>query len=272
MLTTKELSKLYDTLYNDLVSLASVAGVTENDLQKYFVPDGDATSENILIHLCSSLQNSGMMHNSIKFNDKNAPNYSIIETIMCGFDTKAAASKYNSKEDIYAEILKNGISDKGTGEKKETNWQKYCRGLYEGLDFLNHTFLDYKNGESAIKQLALKTELTDNELKLINTISSRIHGLGFSLTCDWLKESGCLWLAKPDVHINSVIMHLKGVNKIKNDEVLQVMFSWAETVKNSGADPSATAYKLDKIIWLLCTGEFYLDGKRIGRDAICNKI
>ena len=74
MLTTKELSKLYDTLYNDLVSLASVAGVTENDLQKYFVPDGDATSENILIHLCSSLQNSGMMHNSIKFNDKNAPN------------------------------------------------------------------------------------------------------------------------------------------------------------------------------------------------------
>ena len=182
MLTTKELSKLYDTLYNDLVSLASVAGVTENDLQKY------------------------------------------------------------------------------------------CRGLYEGLDFLNHTFLDYKNGESAIKQLALKTELTDNELKLINTISSRIHGLGFSLTCDWLKESGCLWLAKPDVHINSVIMHLKGVNKIKNDEVLQVMFSWAEAVKNSGADPSATAYKLDKIIWLLCTGEFYLDGKRIGRDAICNKI
>lgn len=34
MLTTKELSKLYDTLYNDLVSLAAVAGVTENDLQK----------------------------------------------------------------------------------------------------------------------------------------------------------------------------------------------------------------------------------------------
>jgi hypothetical protein len=50
------------------------------------------------------------------------------------------------------------------------------------------------------------------------------------------------------------------------------MFSWAVVVKNSGTDLSATAYKLDKIIWLLCTGEFYLDGKRIGREAIYRKI
>ena len=49
-------------------------------------------------------------------------------------------------------------------------------------------------------------------------------------------------------------------------------FSWTEEMKSSGTDPNATAYKLDKIIWLLCTGEFYLDGKRIGRAAIYRKI
>jgi hypothetical protein len=50
------------------------------------------------------------------------------------------------------------------------------------------------------------------------------------------------------------------------------MFSWAEEVKSSGTDPNAAAYKLGKIIWQLCTGEFYLDGKRIGREAIYRKI
>lgn len=274
MFSTKELTKLYTTLYSDLVSLASVAGVTEGELQKYFIPNGGTTSENILFHLCSSLQNSGMMRNSIKFNDTTtAPAYrKAIENVMCGFDAKAAAARYNNNwEDIY-QAINERISDRGSGEKKETNWQKYCRGLYDGLVFLNNQFFDYQNGERAIEQFKLKTELTDNELKLINIISNRIHGLGFSLTCDWLKECGCLWLAKPDVHINSVIMRLEGVNKIKNDEVLRVMFSWAEDVKNSGVDSSATAYKLDKIIWLLCTGEFYLDNKRIGRDAIYNKM
>lgn len=67
-------------------------------------------------------------------------------------------------------------------------------------------------------------------------------------------------------------MHLKEADKIKDKGVLREMFSWAETVKNSGIDSSATAYKLDKIIWLLCTGEFYLDGKRTGREAIYHKI
>lgn len=67
-------------------------------------------------------------------------------------------------------------------------------------------------------------------------------------------------------------MHQNGVDKIKDKDVLLEMFSLAEVVKNSGTDLSATAYKLDKIIWLLCTGEFYLDGKRIGREAIYRKI
>ena len=50
------------------------------------------------------------------------------------------------------------------------------------------------------------------------------------------------------------------------------MFSWAETVKSSGEDIGATAYKIDKIIWLLCTGEFYLDDRRVGREAIYRRI
>jgi len=262
------LNKLYKTLYVDLVSLASVAGVDEAELQKYFVPEGNTTSESILLRLCSSLQNSGMMHNSIKFNDRNNPaNRAIIESVMCGYNTKAAAAKYDDWQSIYNAMVAAGIVDNGIGEKKETNWEKYCRGLYDGIHFLTD-----ESGEQIIRNLAAVSVLTDKEIREIKTISTKIHGLGFALTCDWLKECGCVWLAKPDVHINGVIKHLKNVDKITDDEVLKEMFSWAELVRTNNTDTDATAYKLDKIIWLLCTGEFYLDDGHIGRDAIFKKV
>lgn len=73
-------------------------------------------------------------------------------------------------------------------------------------------------------------------------------------------------------HDNGVVKYLKADEKLKDEDVLKLMFSWAETVKSSGEDIGATAYKIDKIIWLLCTDEFYLDDRRVGREAIYRKI
>lgn len=269
MMSEADKVKLYETLYKDLVSLASVAGVTEDDLQKYFAPKNDPAKNN-LYRLCVSLQNSGVMRNSIKFNDKGYEEN--IKTVLCGFDAGTAANKYAKWEDIYNAIIDTGISDNGSREKRETNWGKYCRGLYGGLNFLIN-----KNGENEINKLVTTTELTDENIGKVRKISEEIHGLGFALTCDWLKECGCAWLAKPDVHIKEVVKHLTGKNTVKDKDVLQEMFLWTDAVnnskdKNGSVDPNLTAYKLDKIIWLLCTGEFYLDNKRIGREAIYHKI
>lgn len=260
--------ELYKVLYQNLVNYASVAGIDEVSLQKYFIPEGDTSSKSILFRLCSSLQNSSMVRNSIKFNDKNHPhNRKVIEKIMYDFDTKEAVAHYPDWESIYDAIRSEGIVDNGIGKKRETNWQKYCKGLFDGLQYLAK-----ENGEFKIKQLTAVDLLTKNEISSIRAISRRIHGLGFALTCDWLKECGCVWLAKPDVHINGVIMHMKNATTLKDEDVLNYMFTWAENVKISGIDTYVTTYKLDKIIWLLCTGEFYLDDKRTGREAIYREI
>jgi hypothetical protein len=144
------------------------------------------------------------------------------------------------------------------------------------ISVLTHKIEEAVNIDGAfffrIKDLVSVSALTDRELKDIYSISNQIHGLGFALTCDWLKECGCTWLAKPDVHINGVVKYLKADEKLKDEDVLKLMFSWAETVKLSGEDKDATAYKIDKIIWLLCTGEFYLDDRRVGREAMYRKI
>lgn len=259
--------ELYKALYRNLVSYASVAGVDESALQKYFIPEGNTGSESILFRLCSSLQNSGMMRNSIKFNDKDTTYRDTVKKVLFDFDAKKSAATYSDWESIYNAMLAGGITDNGIKDKKESNWEKYCRGLYDGL-----CFLTAGNGEKIIKDLVAVLELTYKELKELYAISNQIHGLGLPLTCDWLKECGCTWLAKPDVHINGVVKHLQNNEKFKDEDVLKLMFSWAETVKSSGEDKDATAYKIDKIVWLLCTGEFYLDDRRVGREAIYRRI
>ena len=259
--------KLYKALYRNLVDYASVAGVDESALQKYFIPEGNTSSFSILFRLCSSLQNSGMMRNSIKFNDKGCKHRITIRKVLFDFDTKKSAATYSDWESIYNAMLASDITDNGIKDKKESNWEKYCRGLYDGLQFLTTG-----NGDRIIKDLASVSELTDKELNDIYAISNQIHGLGFALTCDRLKECGCTWLAKPDVHINGVVKYLKADEKLKYEDVLKVMFSWAESASSSGDDKHVTAYKIDKIIWLLCTGEFYLDDRRTGREAIYRRI
>lgn len=251
---------LYQTMLRDLNSLASIAGIKEEDLQKYFSPD---TSQSFLYHLCSSLQNSGMMANTILFG---SANNSIIKEVMCNYDSALAFKKYKSWQDIYNAFLSEGISDKGSGKNKETNWGKYCKGLYEGLQFLN------EGGGSLIRELSLSRELNKDNLKRVKDISKRIHGLGFALTCDWLKECGCTWLAKPDTHVNDVVKALRNTRVVTDEEVLDEVYSWANEIKLSGIDLDITTYKLDRIIWLLCTENFFLDKKSSGKDALIRKI
>ena len=108
------------------------------------------------------------------------------------------------------------------------------------------------------------------EIAEIKKISGAIHGLGIALTCDWLKECGCTYLAKPDGHVKAVIK--SWYDKATEEEILKIMYKWAKMVRESGLDNKATAYKLDKIIWLLCTGNFYHDKMKSGQDAICGRI
>lgn len=43
-------------------------------------------------------------------------------------------------------------------------------------------------------------------------------------------------------------------------EVARCHFEAARAARKGGVDPESTACKLDKMIWLLCTGDFYREG------------
>ena len=74
------------------------------------------------------------------------------------------------------------------------------------------------------------------------------------MACDILKEIGNINYIKPDVHIIDICYEL-GLCDSKNPiTVFETMIHIAEENK-------ITPYKLDKILWLICSGNYYLDNK-----------
>ena len=267
----RKLEKLYKILFDDLKELAAKSNVSKGELEKYFVPEmklkeSELEGQNYLYRLASSLQNSGMMHNSIRFNDDEIRR-SQIKKVLCNWDVKKAYKAYSSDKMVYNSFKKlcGDDFDKGLRANRETNWDKYCKGLFEGLKYLAD-----ENGIQEMDSLVAfdyrnSAEKFSDKIKILKRIQSKIHGLGFALTCDWLKECGCEWLAKPDIHIIEVIKRIKGVEKISERKVIEFVFEWSKLV-------DATAYKIDKIIWLLCTGNFYLNKPKTSRSAILKQI
>ena len=279
--------ELYKQLLIWLYEKANATNIKTDDLEKYFIPEIEYYKDNYLIRLASSLQNgtSGGMDKVIKFN---AENNHLIKEIICNGNIDEARMKYSCWQDIYSKFIDNGIKDNGINvrEKKKsegkkadysTSWEKYSKGLYDGIIYLSN------GGREAITQLCKNPnceQSLEEKIKIINQFDRKneIIGLGLALVCDWLKECGSYWLAKPDIHIAKVYRVLNGLDETKkstNEElkVIKYMYDWADEIKNSGIDDNMTAYKLDKIIWLICTGEFYLHKNRtIGRNTIINFI
>ena len=270
-------TKVYEMLLELIKSKASNARITDSELNNYFVPEGILFKQNYLQRLASSLQNSGMMHNSIRFNESKE-RYDHIKKVLCDFDAKKVLKKYNDWKDLYDALTNKGDLDNGTQKDtndKKTNWGKYAKGLYDGV-----VFLEKKDGNQMITNLC-ESPVEDyelvNKIEEIKKIEKNIHGLGFALVCDWLKECGCTWLAKPDTHIKIVCSAISKVidpNKVNAEmtdiDIIKFVFKFAKGIQPD--HPDATAYKLDKIIWLICTGNFYLQKDKIGRETILSKL
>ena len=93
-------------------------------------------------------------------------------------------------------------------------------------------------------------------------ISTKISGMGFALACDCLKELGYTSYSKPDVHLIQVFVGA-GLSSNTQISVFEAIVRMAEDCKD--IDIEVTPYKIDKIIWLICSGRFYLDDINIGR-------
>jgi len=86
-------------------------------------------------------------------------------------------------------------------------------------------------------------------------LEKEIFGLGFALSCDFIKELGYTEYPKPDVHIKDIFYEF-GLSEDSDYSAYKAVIEMARIVNE-------TPYKVDKVFWLISSGNYYFDKKEI---------
>ena len=220
-------------------------GVPETDLNRYLVVDARSfrTIQDVFERFIESAQNYQRMPNVIKFRERKT----VVKKILYNYDLDEIVEKC----DIETLYHKFRTEFKVTSaDTKRNSWYKWSSSIIDSAKFLR----EFKRVEDFEKFVDLFSFNVHTRIALPLLISKRIRGIGFALACDALKELGFVEYPKPDVHILDIFSSL---NLCKRDEIAAVECVVRMSEICRAKDSSVTPYKIDKILWLICSGNFY---------------
>lgn len=226
--------------------------ISEAELEKYYIGDRmDFNSlEDVYEQIIQSAQNYQRMPNVIKFQGR----IERIKSILYDYNIERI-SQYDVEE-LYQKFRHE--FDVTGADNNFNSWHKWSKSIVDAAKFISD-FKDVENFKKFVKQFDYNL-LTRMALPLL--ISTKISGMGFALACDCLKELGYTSYPKPDVHLIEVFVGARLSSK-EPLSVFESIVRMAEDCKEIDSD--VTPYKIDKVIWLICSGRFYLDDISIGR-------
>lgn len=240
---------LFETAYNYLVK------IVKNDerlrdvvLEKYFQVKKAETLADVYERFIGSAQNYRMMPNVIKFYDRKEE----IKDLLYGYDLKRISNM--SVDSLYQRFRDK--FDVQTKDSKRNAWRKWTGAVIDSAKFINefHTLNEFTEFVNS------KYDNDDSRKVLALGIAKRIRGMGFTLVCDALKELGYTRFSKPDVHMRKVFSSIGLCNDDEFD-VCEAIEKMAEDCKTVYTD--ITPYKVDKVFWLICSGNFYREKVKV---------
>lgn len=245
-MTIKEKNQVvYQLAYNYLLDILPNK-LNADKLQKYFSGDRRDFSSlaDVYEQLIHSAQNYQRMPNVIKFTERKEK----IKSILCEYDLTKITT-YNI-EDLYQVFRKefNVTSE----DSKRNSWHKWSKSIIDAAKFMSD-FENISDFKTFVNQFDYNLP---SRMALPLLISTKISGIGFALACDFLKELGYVNYPKPDVHLIDVFNRL-GLSERNPVSVFEAIVKMSDDCKE--IDKSITPYKIDKIIWLICSGNFYHD-------------
>jgi hypothetical protein len=227
-----------------------------SDLKSEFTKPDDLKI--IYNRLCESAQNKQM---STKVIGKAIGGVDKLKTVLFDFDPYEVAKNY--KKDEGAKLLAAIIKQlKPTGQIRTTSrslWPQYCQSVIDSAHFLK-TF-------SSATDFYNWADFFANDLRakpaLPLMISIEITGIGFPLACDFLKEIGYEEYGKPDVHLKEIFKALQIIDPSEKSTTKQDYLT-LKAIDKISLNNNVTSYAVDKIFWLIGSGNFYLRNKNIG--------
>lgn len=242
--------------------LLSFKDVTKSDLEKHLVSEFEKPNDLKIIYkkLCESAQNKQM---SSKVIGNSIGGIDNLKLVLFDFDPQKVVKIFNKTdaEKLLAEIRE---KLKPTGQIRTTKrslWPQFCQSVIDSAHFLSafekaENFYDWANFFA-----------NDSKAKpaLPLMISIEISGIGFPLACDFLKELGFDEYGKPDVHLKDIFKALNIIDP-KEKSVTKQDYLTLKAIDRIAKANNLTSYAVDKVFWLIGSGNFYLTNKNIGRQ------
>ena len=230
--------------------LKKISPVKPDELNEYFQTNTGFVAKDmaeVFDRMLFSAQNSQSMPKVIDYRGKREK----IKQILFDFNYAEVLNSYKSEQELY-DKFQNEFKINNASSKYNL-WLRWSKSIIDISRFL----LKFKDVED-FKRFIDKFEYNQfTKAALPMIISKEIRGIGFALACDFMKELGYSDYPKPDVHLIDVFSEL---NLSKNDQWdnYKSIIEMAEVV-------GETPYKIDKVFWLISSGYFYLQEKRIGQ-------
>ncbi|MDO4963827.1 MAG: hypothetical protein Q4E75_07025 [bacterium] len=233
-------------IYNEAKAYLKKICPKNINLDKYFnLEKTFKTKNDILYTLLVCIQDRRLADKVIGFTRDDRQK--IFKKILFDYDSEKIINNYNNDTllDTFNKYFKiNNI------DSKNNLWRMYATSVISSAKFIN-SFENIDDFNNFIESYSGK------EIDLPILLQNKIYGMGFALACHFLKELGYKNYAKPDIHIKDVFVSL---NLSCDDDysVFNAVLNMANTVNDS-------AYNIDKLFWLICSGNFHMDNILIER-------
>ena len=170
--------------------------------------------------------------------------------ILYSYDPHELSQKCSNWQDIFYLIFNSNIvpTHRMDINNIQNSWVKFSKSIFSITKFLSK----YKAIEEFYDELDKR--YNNSELKpslpLWLSRANNIYGYGFALACDFLKEIGYSDFIKPDIHIRDIFTGI-GLSNATTDEQLFI-----DVIKFSKSI-NEVPFKVDKVFWLIGSGDFY---------------
>jgi hypothetical protein len=173
-----------------------------------------------------------------------------LTTVLFSFNPGEVADAYSSHVDLLEEIqrLKIRTPSRIDVNNPRSHWVIYAKSIISSANFLR----TFKNAEAFHEFVESFYCNAHSRLALPLLLKEEIFGFGFALACDFLKESGYGGFVKPDTHLNDICRAAGLTSSTSDFGVFKDVVAYCE---KSGLIP----YEFDKLIWLVGSGNFYLN-------------
>ena len=258
--------------------MADLRGISTTELNKYYSHTDQychfyrdlSEIPQVFAQMVFHAQNASRISSIVKFER----NYNFLKRITYGFSPEEFLNHYLDEDTRVSDLVNvlrwdaqtnpEGIKwDSEKSEKKDAIAKRLAQSMFNCAEYLRQ----FHSKQEVLDDLMVPNPSTR---AVINNFKSKINtGFGIALACDFLKEFDVYFefLAKPDLHIKGVIGKLK--NKVYNEtdksnitlvnDVQEITGNINAELRRRG-EREITVYQLDRMIWLVCSENFFIPG------------